>query len=36
MKGGEHPNAVAYRRTADAFRARDFEAIGSLVAEDVV
>jgi ketosteroid isomerase-like protein len=36
MKTGEHTNAVAYRRTADAFRARDFDAIGSLVAEDVV
>jgi uncharacterized protein len=33
---GEHPNATAYRRTADAFRDRDFDAIRSLVAEDVV
>lgn len=32
----EHPNATAYRRTADAFRAGDFDAIRSLVAEDVV
>lgn len=32
----EHPNATAYRKTADAFRARDFAAIRSLVAEDVV
>jgi ketosteroid isomerase-like protein len=36
MNAAEHPNATAYRRTADAFRARDFEAIRSLVAEDVV
>jgi ketosteroid isomerase-like protein len=32
----EHPNATAYRKTADAFRARDFDALRSLVAEDVV
>ena len=32
----EHANAAAYRRTADAFRAGDFNAIRSLVAEDVV
>ena len=32
----EHPNAIAYRRTADAFRAGDFETIRSLVADDVV
>jgi ketosteroid isomerase-like protein len=36
MNAAEHPNATAYRRTADAFRARDFDAIRSLVAEDVV
>ena len=36
MKTGEHPNVVAYRRTADAFRARDFDVIRSLVVEDVV
>jgi ketosteroid isomerase-like protein len=36
MKSGEHPNVVAYRRTADAFRARDFDVIRSLVAADVV
>jgi ketosteroid isomerase-like protein len=36
MNAAEHPNATAYRRTADAFRARDFAAIRSLVAEDVV
>ena len=32
----EHPNAIAYRRTADAFRARDSEALAQLIAEDVV
>ncbi len=32
----EHSNAVAYRRTADAFRARDSEALAQLIAEDVV
>lgn len=36
MNSKEHPNVTAYRRTADAFRARDFDAIRSLVAEDVV
>ena len=36
MSGGEHPNAIAYRRTADAFRARDFETLRTLVAEHVV
>ena len=36
MNTDEHPNATAYRRTADAFRARDFDAIRSLVADDVV
>ena len=36
MDTAEHPNATAYRKTAEAFRARDFEAIRSLVAEDVV
>lgn len=36
MNAAEHPNATAYRKTAEAFRARDFDAIGSLVAEDVV
>jgi len=36
MMTGEHPNVAAYRRTADAFRARDFDAIRSLVAENVV
>ena len=33
---GEHSNATAYRRTVDAFRDRDFVALRSLVAEDVV
>jgi uncharacterized protein len=32
----EHPNATVYRRTADAFRARDMEALRELIAEDVV
>jgi hypothetical protein len=36
MNTEEHPNATAYRRTVDAFRARDFDTIRSLVAEDVV
>jgi ketosteroid isomerase-like protein len=34
--GGEHPNAAAYRRTADAFRSGDRSALASLVADDVV
>ena len=32
----EHPNAAAYRRTVDAFRAMDFVAVRSLIADDVV
>ena len=32
----EHPNAIAYRRTADAFRANDYTAISALIATDVV
>ena len=32
----EHPNAAAYRKAADAFRARDLRAIEALVDEDVV
>lgn len=32
----QHPNAATYRRTADAFRARDLDAIEALVDEDVV
>ncbi|HEX9094374.1 MAG TPA: nuclear transport factor 2 family protein [Coriobacteriia bacterium] len=34
--GDDHPNALAYHRTAEAFRQDDFDAIASLVAEDVV
>jgi ketosteroid isomerase-like protein len=34
--GDDHPNALAYVRTVDAFRDRDFESIASLIAEDVV
>jgi ketosteroid isomerase-like protein len=36
VSGDEHPNAQAYRRTADAFRRGDLDAIASLIAEDVV
>ena len=32
----EHPNAVAYRRAADAFRAGDLVALTELIDEDVV
>lgn len=32
----EHPNAVAYRRTVDAFRAGDREVLEQLLAPDVV
>jgi uncharacterized protein len=32
----EHPNATAYRRTADAFREQDFETLRTLVSSDVV
>ncbi len=32
----EHPNATAYRRAANAFRARDLVALAALVSEDVV
>ena len=32
----EHPNATAYRHTADAFRAGDREALAALIHEDVV
>src|SRR6266581_1881320 len=31
-----HPNAEAYRRTADAFRAGDRDALAGLIDEDVV
>jgi ketosteroid isomerase-like protein len=32
----EHPNALAYRRTADAFRARDLTTLRALFEPDVV
>ena len=32
----EHPNAVDYRLTADAFRARDMEALATLLTDDVI
>jgi ketosteroid isomerase-like protein len=32
----EHPNAAAYRRTADAFRARNTEALAELIDHEVV
>src|SRR4051794_33861744 len=32
----DHPNTLAYIRTVEAFRDRDFETIASLIAEDVV
>ncbi len=32
----EHPNAIAYRRTADAFRSADQTELESLIAIDVV
>lgn len=32
----EHPNAIAYRRAVDAFRARDMDAVRGLIADDVV
>lgn len=32
----DHPNATAYRRTADAFRAGDLATISVLVADDVI
>jgi ketosteroid isomerase-like protein len=32
----DHPNALAYRRTADAFRANDLAAVASLISENVV
>lgn len=31
-----HPDAITYRRTADAFRAGDFELVESLIASGVV
>jgi ketosteroid isomerase-like protein len=36
MRTAEHPNATAYRRTADAFRAGDLAALRSLIDEDIV
>ena len=33
---GEHPNATAYRKAADAFRAGDLRAVEAVVDEDVV
>lgn len=32
----DHPNALAYRRAADAFRAGDLETVRTVIAEDVV
>jgi uncharacterized protein len=32
----DHPDAIAYRRTADAFRARDFDLVRTLIAPEVV
>jgi ketosteroid isomerase-like protein len=32
----EHPDALAYRRTADAFRSGDLDLVGTLVAPEVV
>jgi hypothetical protein len=32
----EHPNALAYIRTVNAFRERDFTTVATLVAEGVV
>ena len=36
VRGMDHPNATAYRRTADAFRVGDREALAALIDEDVV
>jgi ketosteroid isomerase-like protein len=36
MSGAEHPNAVAYRRTADAFRSGNDALLASLIDDDVV
>ena len=33
---GEHPDALAYRRAADAFRSGDLDAVESLIAPEVV
>jgi len=32
----DHPNAIAYRRAAESFRARDFERLATLVDDEVV
>jgi ketosteroid isomerase-like protein len=32
----DHPDAIAYRRTADAFRAGDLELVKTMIAPDVV
>ena len=32
----DHPDAIAYTRTADAFRAGDFDLVGTLIAPNVV
>ncbi len=34
--GDDHPNALAYRRTADAFRAGNLPVVASLISEHVV
>ena len=34
--GHDHPNALAYQRTVDAFRQGDLETVASLIAENVV
>ena len=36
MEGAGHPNAEAYRRTADAFRSGDLTLLSTLIAADVV
>jgi uncharacterized protein len=33
---GDHPHAIAYRRTADAFRAGDLDVVESMLAPEVV
>ena len=34
--GDDHPNALAYHRTVEAFRQGDLDTVASLMAEDVV
>jgi ketosteroid isomerase-like protein len=36
VSGTEHPDALAYHRTADAFRAGDMETLAELFDEDVI